>query len=310
MGIVVIGATFIDLKGYPFAQYIPNGRNAGKVIQVHGGVCRNVVEDIANVELRPTYLSVLDNSGLSTEIIEKLKRHKVETKYIVKTETGLGKWLAIFNNEGDVIGSISQRPDLSEIGTVLDEYGDEIVREADSIVVEIDMDSDLLNRIFTLAEKYGKDVYAVVSNMSIAVERRDLMKKTACLVCNKEEAEILFSDDYSGMTPGELADIIDQKVEAARYPRMVVTLGEEGAVYAETDNDYGVIPAQKTAVIDTTGCGDAFFAGVTIGLTYGKSLKEACEIGTRLASSVISTKENVCPRFMPDEFGLKIGDKS
>lgn len=309
MGIVVIGATFIDLKGYPFAQYIPNGRNAGKVIQVHGGVCRNVVEDIANVELRPTYLSVLDNSGLSTEIIDKLKRHKVETKYIVRTETGLGKWLAIFNNEGDVIGSISQRPDLSEIGNVLDKYGDEIVREADSIVVEIDMDSDLLNRIFTLAEKYGKDVYAVVSNMSIAVERRDLMKKTACLVCNKEEAEILFSDDYSGMTPGELADIIDQKVEAARYPRMVVTLGEEGAVYAETDNDYGVIPAQKTAVIDTTGCGDAFFAGVTIGLTYGKSLREACEIGTRLASSVISTKENVCPRFLPDEFGLKIKDK-
>ena len=309
MGIVVIGATFIDLKGYPFAQYIPNGRNAGKVVQVHGGVCRNVVEDIANVELRPTYLSVLDNSGLSTEIIDKLKRHKVETKYIVKTETGLGKWLAIFNNEGDVIGSISQRPDLSEIGNVLDKYGDEIVREADSIVVEIDMDSDLLNRIFTLAEKYGKDVYAVVSNMSIAVERRDLMKKTACLVCNKEEAEILFSDDYSGMTPGELADIIDQKVEAAHYPRMVVTLGEEGAVYAESDNDYGVIPAQRTAVIDTTGCGDAFFAGVTIGLTYGKSLKEACEIGTRLASSVIATKENVCPRFLPDEFGLKIKDK-
>lgn len=310
MGIVVIGATFIDLKGYPFAQYIPNGRNAGRVIQVHGGVCRNVVEDIANVELRPTYLSVLDNSGLSTEIIDKLKRHKVETKYIVRTETGLGKWLAIFNNEGDVIGSISQRPDLSEIGKVLDKYGDEIVREADSIVVEIDMDSDLLNRIFTLAEKYGKDVYAVVSNMSIAVERRDLMKKTACLVCNKEEAEILFSDDYSGITPAELADLIDQKVEAAHYPRMVVTLGEEGAVYAETDNDYGVIPAQKTAVIDTTGCGDAFFAGVTIGLTYGKSLKEACEIGTRLASSVIATKENVCPRFLPDEFGLKIKDKA
>ena len=309
MGIVVIGATFIDLKGYPFAQYIPNGRNAGRVIQVHGGVCRNVVEDIANVELRPTYLSVLDNSGLSTEIIDKLNRHKVDTKYIVRTETGLGKWLAIFNNEGDVIGSISQRPDLSEIGKVLDEHGDEIIREADSIVVEIDMDSDLLNRIFTLAEKYGKDVYAVVSNMSIAVERRDLMKKTACLVCNREEAEILFSDDYSGMTPGELADIIDQKVEAAHYPRMVVTLGEEGAVYAESDNDYGVIPAQKTAVIDTTGCGDAFFAGVTIGLTYGKSLKEACEIGTRLASSVIATKENVCPRFLPDEFGLKIKDK-
>ena len=47
-------------------------------------------------------------------------------------------------------------------------------------------------------------------------------------------------------------------------------------------------------------------AGVAIGLTYGKSLEEACRIGTRLASSVISTKENVCPRFMPEEFDLKI----
>lgn len=306
MGIVVIGATFIDLKGYPYAQFVQNGRNSGKVVQVHGGVCRNVVEDIANVELRPTYLSILDETALSTEIIDKLQRHKINTQYIRRTETGLGKWLAIFNNEGDVVASISQRPDLSEIGSVLDEYGDEIISQADSIVVEIDMDSDLLRRIFQLAEKYGKAVYAVVSNMSIAVERRDLMKKTACLVCNREEAEILFSDDYAGMTPGELADIIDQKVEAAQYPRMVVTLGEEGAVYAEKDNDYGVIPAQKTAVIDTTGCGDAFFAGVTIGLTYGKTLRESCEIGTRLASSVISTKENVCPRFMPDEFGLNI----
>ena len=41
-----------------------------------------------------------------------------------------------------------------------------------------------------------------------------------------------------------------------------------------------------------------------MGLTYGKSLKEACEIGTYLAASVIVTTENVCPRFLPRELGL------
>ena len=60
----------------------------------------------------------------------------------------------------------------------------------------------------------------------------------------------------------------------------------------------------KVDVIDTTGCGDSFFAGTAAGLTYGKSLREACEIGTRLASAVIATKENVCPHFEPEEFGL------
>ena len=49
MGIVVIGAVFIDIKGYSISPYIPAGRNAGKIVQTHGGVGRNVVEDIANV---------------------------------------------------------------------------------------------------------------------------------------------------------------------------------------------------------------------------------------------------------------------
>ena len=57
-------------------------------------------------------------------------------------------------------------------------------------------------------------------------------------------------------------------------------------------------------VVDTTGAGDAFFAGVCVGLTYGKTMREACAIGTRLSSTVICTSENICPRFMPEEFDL------
>ena len=46
--------------------------------------------------------------------------------------------------------------------------------------------------------------------------------------------------------------------------------------------------------------------GATIGLTYGKTLAESCEIGTRLAASTICTSGNVCPRFLPEEFGLDV----
>ena len=72
MGIVVFGAVFVDIKGYPLAQYIPAGRNVGRVVQVYGGVSRNVAEDIANVELRPTFVSVVDHTGISTDVIELL----------------------------------------------------------------------------------------------------------------------------------------------------------------------------------------------------------------------------------------------
>ena len=304
MGIVVIGSTFVDIKGYPDSQYIPAGRNAGRVRQVHGGVARNVAEDIANVELRPTFVTVLDHSGTSTDVLDKLERHHVNTDYILRTEDGLGTWLAIFDNRGDVVSSISRRPELLAIGDILDERGDELFAGADSIVVEIDMEVPLLKQIFALAERHGKDIYAVVSNMSIAMERRDLLQRVACIVCNLQEAGLLFSEEYDGMTPEDFQFLLVRRIEQAKIPRMVVTMGGDGAVYASLDGDSGVCPAGKVDVIDTTGAGDSFFAGIAIGLTYGKTLGEACVIGTRLAASVIATKENVCPRFRPEEFDL------
>ena len=306
MGIVVIGAVFVDIKGYPEAAYIPGGRNVGRVEQIHGGVGRNVAEDIANVELRPTFVSLVDQSGTGLDVVRKLKSHKVNTDYIMTTRDGMGTWLAVFDSDGDVTASISKRPNLMPIADILDRRGDEIFKDADSVIIEIDMDKEIVKRTFKLAQKYGKKVYAVVANMSIALERRDFLQSIDCFVCNIQEAGILFSDDYSGKTAAEMVDIIAEKVSAAQIPSMIVTMGGEGAVYATKDGERGFCPARKVEVKDTTGAGDSFCAGVAVGLTYGKTLAESCEIGTRLAASVIVTSENVCPRFRPRELGLDV----
>ena len=136
MGIVVIGAVFVDIKGFPLDAYIPTGRNAGHIKYIHGGVSRNVVEDIANIELRPTFLSIVDDSALGEDVIRKLQRHKVNTEYVQKIPEGMGTWLAVFDNDGDLAGSISQRPNLMPILDLINEKGDEIFKDCDSIVLE------------------------------------------------------------------------------------------------------------------------------------------------------------------------------
>ena len=306
MGIVVIGAVFVDIKGYPESNFIPSGRNAGRVEQVHGGVARNVAEDIANCELRPTFVSLVDHSGIGIDVIRKLQDHKVNTDYIRTTRDGMGTWLAVFDNDGDVYSSISKRPDLLPIADILDEQGDEIISNADSIVIEICVDKEIVKRVFKLAKKYHKKVFAVVANMGIALERRDFLQSIDCFVCNIQEAGMLFSDDYTDKSKEEMEDILCSKVVAARIPSMIVTMGGNGAVYADKFGNKGYCPARRVEVKDTTGVGDSFCAGVAIGLTYGKTLAEACEIGAHLAASVIVTSENVCPRFLPRELGLDI----
>ena len=256
MGIVVLGAIFVDIKGYPMANYIPQGRNAGIVKHVHGGVSRNVVEDIANVELRPTFVSLVDDTGVGADVLTKLRNHKVDTRFIRHRPDGMGTWLAIFDNDGDVYASISKRPDLLPLCDTLDECGDEIFRDCDSIVLEIDMEKEIVKRVYQYAEKYHKRVYAVVSNMNIAVERRDLLQYTDCFVCNQLEAGILFAEDYHDKTPEEMREILLRRVQQAKIPSMVVTMGERGSVYASVDGTSGVCPAQRVHVRDTTGAGD------------------------------------------------------
>ena len=307
MPMVVVGNVFVDIKGFPDNKYIPAGRNSGWVEFVHGGVGRNVAEDIANVELRPRFVSMVDETAEGQAVVRKLQNHKVDTRFVAAVPDGMGLWLAIHDSTGDIVSSISKRPNMDAMVDMLDRHGEEIFADADSIVVEIDMDKEIIKRVFHYAEKYGKKIYAVVANMSIATQRRDFLQSIDCFVCNAQEAGILFANDYmQGMEPEELVEALAQAVSSARIPSMVVTMGSRGAVYATMDGQKGHCAARPVQVRDTSGAGDAFCSGVAIGLTYGKSLPEAADIGARLASSVITVTENVCPRFLPKELGLDI----
>ncbi len=306
MSLLVIGASFVDIKGFPEANYIPTGRNAGRVEYIHGGVARNVVEDIANAELRPTFLSIVDDTPLGTAVLQKLKNHKVNTDYMLTIPDGMGTWLAVFDKTGDVAGSISKRPNMLPLLDLLEQRGDEIFSQADSVILEVDMDKVIVKKVFELVKRHGLKIFALVSNMSIAIERRDFLMEFDCFICNQQEAGMLFLDDYTGKGPTEMMEILAEKVAQAEIPAMVVTMGGKGAVYADIQGRKGICPARKVQVKDTTGAGDAFCAGVAIGLTYGKDLPDAIEIGSMLAASVITSSENVCPRFQPAELGLDV----
>lgn len=306
MSIVVMGSAFMDVKGFPLDEYIPTGRNAGRVEYVHGGVGRNVAEDIANVELRPIYLGIVDDTPLGAAVLQKLKNHKVNCDYTLTIPDGMGTWLAVFDNNGDVAGSISKRPNMFPLLGVLENKGDEIFEQAESVVLEVDLDKAVVKKVLELCEKHGTKAYGLVSNMSIAIQRRDFLQKFDCFICNQLEAGQLFLEEYEEKTPEEMRDILAEKVQRANIPSMVVTMGGQGAVYADRKGNKGICPAKNVVVKDTTGAGDAFCSGVVIGLTYGKTMEESIEIGAMLAASVIVSSDNVCPRFLPEELGIEV----
>ena len=70
MGIVVVGTTFVDVKGHPLGKYVPKGRNAGRVIEVHGGVARNIAHNLRLLGQEVRLMSVFGGDNFAKELIE------------------------------------------------------------------------------------------------------------------------------------------------------------------------------------------------------------------------------------------------
>ncbi|MBL8311507.1 MAG: carbohydrate kinase family protein [Burkholderiales bacterium] len=110
-----------------------------------------------------------------------------------------------------------------------------------------------------------------------------------------EIAELIGMADYLAVNDYE-AELIAQKtgrtVEsfAAGLRGAVVTLGAAGSrVYSGgTAIDVPVVPAAE--MLDPTGCGDAFRAGLLYGIAHDWSLAKACRLGSLLGSIKIASR--------------------
>ena len=74
-GTVVMGVIFVDIKGFPFGEYHATGTNLGSIRFVHGGVARNVAEDMARIGSPVTFVPLGDTTPMSREAME---RHTIE----------------------------------------------------------------------------------------------------------------------------------------------------------------------------------------------------------------------------------------
>jgi sugar/nucleoside kinase (ribokinase family) len=93
------------------------------------------------------------------------------------------------------------------------------------------------------------------------------------------ESQALLMTGASGVEEAAAALLADG-------PRgVLVTLGESGSLVV-TPGGTERVPALKTDVSDTTGCGDAYCAGFITGLLHGQDVLTAARWGTAAAARV------------------------
>jgi adenosine kinase len=130
----------------------------------------------------------------------------------------------------------------------------------------------------------------------------DFINKASYVAANDYEFEMLM--DRTGLT---LADI------ASRLEALIVTRGEKGSEIYANGECFDIPTVTAAAVVDPTGCGDAYRAGLLFGITSGfdwpttgrlASLMGSIKIASQGGQNHAFTAADIAERF-EQEFGYR-----
>jgi adenosine kinase len=102
-----------------------------------------------------------------------------------------------------------------------------------------------------------------------------------------EQASWVTVNDYEGKMLSERTGWSSAEI-SRRVRGLIVTLGHEGSEVWIDGEKTLVPPVKAAAVVDPTGCGDAYRGGLLYGLEQGWSLARCAELGNRLGSHKIA----------------------
>ncbi len=285
---LVIGAIFVDVKGFAQSRYIPLERNVGDVQVTAGGVCRNVAENLKMMGLEADFVSMVDDNGMGAQVRDELAALGVNVAHVISAPRGMGMWLAILDERGNLAGSISRQPDFSTLEAYLREKGDALIEATDAVALDFDMSAEISGLVMALAKKHRKPVYSIVGNMGVILKHPEYLHDVACFICNEMEAGRLFREDLADAGPEATLNVLRKDSVLVGIPSMVVTMGPRGAVYVDNvTGEFGYCPPMEVEVVDTTGAGDAFFTAAVAALMNGAPLSHAVQEGTRLAALTV-----------------------
>jgi fructokinase len=310
----------MNTEFYAFGEILwdclPSGRHAG-------GAPFNVAAHLVQLGVSASLLSAVGQDPLGDEILEVARDKGVNVQFVSRTHIGLatGTVLAVVDALGNATYEIVQPVAWDEI-TVSAEAVEAVAKARafifGSLAARSPYNREQLESLLVLKgplkffDVNMRPPFADPERIVEFAARADLVK------LNHDEVGQIASWLRTGKptpNPPGNEDAVAKDCaaisEATKTPRICVTMGAAGAALW----DRGTLlyaKAPKVIVKDTVGAGDAFMAGLMVGLTHGADtqtvLETACRLGAIVASHDGATP--LLPQEMIQEFraSLKAGE--
>ena len=284
--IVSMGVHILDVLGRHVSE-IPPGQNIALIDEIRitaAGTAAGTSVDMAKLGCKVVAVGAAGDDEMGNVLLGIMNRYGIDTSYM-KRKKGVqtsGTMLPIRPN--------GERPALHVMGTnatfCFEDVPQDVVRNADFVHIGgfyLMPKFDGEDTVKTL--KVAREGKAITTMDILGIKQDNMAEKILptmpyldYFMPNLEEAQMI-----TGLT--DLDELCDFFLNAGAK-HVVLKMGARGSLIKDKAGMRLRIPAFKVAVVDTTGCGDAWTGGFIAGLSRGMTIEEAAQLGSACGSLV------------------------
>lgn len=299
--VTVIGGSNMDIQGFPVNPLVMYDSNPGKVEISLGGVGRNIAENLSRLDVNTKLISAIGNDLYGNTILSQCKDLNIDiSDCFISDEYATSIYISILNNDKDMQLAISHMDIIEKLDESFIHSKYSSINNSNAIVIDTNLSQDTIEFI----TRTYSHLPIFVDTVSTAKCKKidNILHRFEGIKLNKYEAEKL-----SGI---KINTIEDAKISSEYFIEkgvrsVFITLGSDG-VYCANKHESLHIEGIKINIVNATGAGDAFMAGIIYGFMNNLTLSETAKFSVGASILALSHKNTINPNISVDLINQRI----
>ena len=289
--VLVFGISIYDIFGFSYPNYRPYDSNPGQIRTSCGGVCRNIAENMSRVGIPTKFISILGDDQQGAEILRQAAKTGLDMSDSLIIEGGATPtYLAILDENGEMVSAVVDTKLANEFShEALDERA-HIIENAEYMF----LGADNPPFIEYILEKYKGKTKFVLDPVSGAKAMRvkHLLHYFHTVKPNRHEAELLCGFEIKTHEDARKAGAY---LRGLGVQNVFISLDADGVYYNNGEQE-GIIKAACLEILNVTGAGDSFVAGLGAAYMTGKNIVDTVKYAIAMSNITISHEATIHPK--------------
>lgn len=264
-----------------------------------GGVARNIAENLARLGLPVQLLTAVGQDPAGQALLAEAAALGIRTQGSLQlADVPTGSYTAVLDAQGELIIGLAQMQACEALDTGFLQVTLAQRRSARWTVLDLNLPAPTVAALLAEAAAAQRPLAAVAVSVPKMDRLPQDLRGLSLLMLNRDELAACTGLD---LERGAALDEAWARLQSRGLQRLVLTQGGGEVCCASAGEALVHVPAQAVAdIVEVTGAGDAFSAGVLAGLLRTPhDLIAACRLGQRLAALTLQSAATVSPLLSP-----------